>query len=272
VRQAAHRSQADRTSWCTDRQAPRRRTLPLPGYWPCIRVQHGVGHGVDAGSPSRPRRRACPSMPERYSVTASGRARPAAPDNTPSPIQQSRTCTPPTLPDGRDHPTKSGSPRQICAGPGSHRHLRRRATILKVVARRGHNPCPPTPRRDRCRVAPSVHAAKSNSSCRNASGRSHHQRGRSREYHPPADGWLVGARLARKGWLGRARRSPIRRPSSNRGSTNLHVERSASNHIARHGGNPPAEKRPDANPDCVESISFITRLCYIGAGRISQTT
>jgi hypothetical protein len=42
-----------------------------------------------------------------------------APD-TSSPIQQSPTCLA-AAPGGRYHPTNSGTPRQICAGPRSHR-------------------------------------------------------------------------------------------------------------------------------------------------------
>jgi hypothetical protein len=126
VRQAAHRnSRADRASWCADRQAPRRRTPRLPGYWPCMRAQHGVRHGVDAAPPSRPRRRACPSMPERYSATRHrvSRARPAALPATRSHLSSnSGHASPPALPGGRYHPTNSATLRQICAGPRSHRH------------------------------------------------------------------------------------------------------------------------------------------------------
>ena len=67
----------------------------------------------------------------------------------------------------------------------------------------------------------------------------------------------AGVRHATKGCQGKARRSPIRRPSSApRDHSEPHVERSASNHIPVWGS--PAEKRPDANPDWAESI-----LCQI---------
>ena len=128
ARQPAHRnSRADRASRCADRHAPRGRTPRLPGYCPCMRAQHGVGHGVDAEPPSCARRRACPSGPERYSATRH-RVRPRTPRSASS-LQTTRRhrssnrrhASPPALPGGRYHPTNSGTPRQIYAGPCSHR-------------------------------------------------------------------------------------------------------------------------------------------------------
>ena len=92
-----------------------------------MRAQHGVGHGVDAEPPSWARRRACPSVPERYSATRH-RVRPRTPRSASSLPTTRRHlssnrghASPPALPGGRYHPTNSGTPRQIYAGPCSHR-------------------------------------------------------------------------------------------------------------------------------------------------------
>ena len=58
-------------------------------------------------------------------VTASGRARPAAsslPTTSRHLSSNRRHASPPALPGGQYHPTNSGTPRQIYAGPCSHRH------------------------------------------------------------------------------------------------------------------------------------------------------
>ncbi len=124
VRQSAHRnSRADRASLCPDRQPPRRRTSRLPGYWPCIRLQHGVGHGVDAGPPSRPRRHACPQGRNATPplVTASAAPPPATRSHL---SNNSGHASPPAHPAGRLHREKFKRPRQKCAGARSHRHSR----------------------------------------------------------------------------------------------------------------------------------------------------
>jgi hypothetical protein len=64
-------------------------------------------------------------MPERYSATRHrvSRARPAALPATRSHLSSnSGHGSPPAHPGGQFHHTNSGSPRQKCAGPGSHRH------------------------------------------------------------------------------------------------------------------------------------------------------
>ena len=89
-----------------------------------MRAQHGVGHGVDAEPPSCARRRACPSLPERYPATPL-RVRPRTPRTAASPLTTCRHLSSncgQARPCAGYHVTRSGSSRQKSAGPDSRRH------------------------------------------------------------------------------------------------------------------------------------------------------
>ncbi len=110
-------------------------SLDCRDYCPCMRAQHGVGHGVDAEPPSCARRRACPSLPERYPATPL-RVRPRTPRTAASPLTTCRHLSSncgQARPCAGYHVTRSGSSRQKSAGPDSRRHMATEALVAHVV-------------------------------------------------------------------------------------------------------------------------------------------